>query len=59
MIGTSAAFLTTNIIAPMFSDRPMADHYAKAAGIVGLSVFVLALILSAALPEPKKEPAAS
>lgn len=59
MIGTSAAFLTTNIIAPMFSDRPTADHYATAAGIVGMSVFVLALILSAALPEPKKEPAAS
>jgi len=59
MIGTSAAFLTTNIIAPMFSDQPMADHYAKAAGIVGMSVFVLALILSAALPEPKKETAAS
>jgi MFS family permease len=53
MIGTSAAFLSTNIIAPMFSKQPTADHYAMAAGIVGTSVFVLALILSAALPEPK------
>ena len=53
MIGTSAAFLSTNIIAPMFSKQPTADHYAMAAGIVGTSVFVLALILSGALPEPK------
>jgi MFS family permease len=57
MIGTSAAFLSTNVIAPMFSTRPTADHYAMAAGIVGVSVFALALILSAALPEPKREPA--
>jgi hypothetical protein len=55
MVGTSAAFLTTNIIAPMFSDRPTADHYAMAAGIVGTAVFVLALIFSFSLPEPKKE----
>ncbi|HEY6227670.1 MAG TPA: MFS transporter [Verrucomicrobiae bacterium] len=55
MFGTSGAFLTTNVIAPMFSARPTADHYAMAAGIVGGSVFLLALILSAALPEPKKE----
>jgi MFS family permease len=55
MIGTSAAFLSTNVIAPLFAARPTADHYALAAGIVGTSVFVLALILSFALPEPKKE----
>lgn len=54
MFGTSAAFLTTNVIAPMFSKTPTADHYAMAAGIVGVSVFLLALILSGALPEPKK-----
>jgi MFS family permease len=57
MIGTSAAFLSTNIIAPMFAERPTADHYAMAAGIVGTSVFFIALILSAALPEPKAQPA--
>ena len=57
MFGTSGAFLTTNVIAPMFSARPTADHYAMAAGIVGGSVFLLALILSAALPEPTKETA--
>ena len=55
MVGTSAAFLTTNVIAPMFSAKPTADHYALAAGTVGTAVFVLALIFSAALPEPKKE----
>ena len=59
MFGTSGAFLTTNVIAPMLSKQPTADHYATAAGIVGLSVFLLALILSAALPEPKKETAAA
>jgi MFS family permease len=57
MIGTSAAFLSTNIIAPMFAARPTADHYALAAGIVGTSVFVIALALSFALPEPKMEKA--
>src|SRR4051812_17628390 len=55
MLGTSGAFLTTNVIAPMLSKQPTADHYAMAAGIVGVSVFLLALILSAALPEPTKE----
>jgi MFS family permease len=55
MIGTSAAFLTTNILAPMFSPKPMADHYAIAAGIVGTAVFALALVLTFALPEPKAQ----
>jgi MFS family permease len=59
MIGTSGAFLSTNIIAPMFSKTPTADHYAIAAGIVGAAVFILALILSTALPEPKKETASA
>ncbi|HEY0550339.1 MAG TPA: MFS transporter [Verrucomicrobiae bacterium] len=53
MIGTSAAFLSTNLIAPMFATTPTATHYAMAAGIVGTSVFVLALLLSFLLPEPK------
>ncbi len=54
MIGTAAAFLTTNKIAPLLAEKPTADHYAMAAGIVGTSVFVIALILSFALPEPKQ-----
>jgi hypothetical protein len=57
MLGTSGAFLTTNVIAPTLSKQPTADHYATAAGIVGALVFLLALIFSAALPEPKKETA--
>jgi len=55
MIGTSAAFLTTNVVAPLFAARPTADHYALAAGIVGTGVFVLAFLLSFALPEPTAE----
>ena len=60
MIGTSAAFLTTNLIAPFVAHNAgtqivTANHYAIAAGIVGASVFVLALILTFLLPEPKAE----
>jgi MFS family permease len=57
MIGTSAAYLSTNKIAPLFSASPTADHYALAAGIVGTAVFVIAFALSFALPEPKMEKA--
>ena len=58
MIGTSASFLTTVIIAPMIaggaeSVRPM--HVAQAAGIVATSIAVLALMLGFFLPEPKPE----
>jgi hypothetical protein len=55
MIGTSAAFLSTNIIAPLFAEKPAADHYALAAGVVGAGVFALAFALSFFLPEPKAE----
>lgn len=55
MIGTSAAFLSTNLVAPLFAAVPTADHYALAAGIVGTFVFVLALVLTFLLPEPKAE----
>jgi len=55
MIGTSAAFLSTNVIAPFLAAKPTADHYSSAAGIVGTSVFALALLLSFLLPEPKPE----
>jgi MFS family permease len=59
MFGTSAAFLSTNVIAPMLAEKTVtADHYAMAAGIVGSSVFLLALVFSFALPEPKKQSAA-
>ena len=58
MIGTSAAFLSTNVIAPMLNPHPTFDHYAMAAGIVGVTVFVIAFGLSFLLPEPKEELAA-
>src|SRR5207244_3179194 len=57
MIGTSAAFLSTNIIAPLFAAKPGADHYALAAGVVGASVVALAFIFRFFLPEPKDDPA--
>ncbi len=55
MIGTSAAFLSTVVIAPMINAQPTANDYAMAAGIVGTAVFALALVLSFFLPEPKPE----
>ena len=57
MIGTSAAFLSTNIIAPLFATTPTANDYALAAGIVGTSAFVIAMALTFLLPEPKVEQA--
>jgi MFS family permease len=55
MIGTSAALVTTNLIAPHLSGANNYDKVATAAGLVGLTVFVIALILSFQLPEPKHE----
>ena len=56
MIGTSAAFLTTNLLAPKMHATLTFDQVAMAAGIVGTTVFILALLLSFFLPEPKVEP---
>ena len=55
MIGTSAAFLTTNILAPMIHRPSTFDKVAFAAAIVGTSVFVAAFAISFLLPEPKAE----
>jgi hypothetical protein len=57
MLGTSAAFLTTNILAPNMPGASTFDKVALAAGIVGTSVFVLGFILSFFLPEPPREAA--
>lgn len=54
MLGTSAAFLTTNLIAPMVKTKSTFDQVAIAAGIVGTSVFVIALLLTFFLPEPRE-----
>ena len=51
MIGTSAAFLTTNILAPLMPGVSTYDKVAFAAGVVGTAVFVIALGLSFLLPE--------
>jgi len=53
MIGTSAAFLTANWIAPMVGAKTTFDSVAIAAGIVGTSVFIIALVATFFLPEPK------
>jgi len=55
MLGTSAAFLTTNIIAPMVGAGSTFDNVAMACGIVGTAVFAMALVLTFFLPEPKDE----
>ena len=55
MIGTSAAFLTTNLLAPAMSGANTYDKVAFAAGLVGMAVFVIAFGASFFLPEPKAE----
>jgi hypothetical protein len=61
MIGTSAAFLTTNLIAPLLTVG--ANNFEKvafAAGITGLLVFGVGFLVSFFLPQPppEKEPIA-
>jgi MFS family permease len=55
MIGTSAAILTTQILAPKMNAISTFDRVAMAAGIVGLTVFAVGFLLSFLLPEPKHE----
>ena len=55
MLGTSAALLTTNIIAPLTGAKSTFDQVAIACGIVGTTVFVIALALTFFLPEPEKQ----
>jgi len=57
MIGTSAAFLTANWIAPMVGGKTTFDQVAIAAGIVGTFVFAIALVATFFLPEPKQDEA--
>jgi hypothetical protein len=54
MIGTSAAFLTTGVIAPLLSGNgPVTpDKVAFAAGVTGLLVFALGFLVSFFLPQP-------
>jgi hypothetical protein len=55
MIGTSAAFLTTNLVAPAMPGITTFDKVAFAAGVVGTAVFVIGFALSFLLPEPPPE----
>ncbi len=57
MIGTSMAFVTTSLVAPMLAGSgPMLPmHVAKAAGIVASVIVVLSFIIGFLLPEPKAE----
>jgi len=59
MIGTSMAFVTTNLVAPMLAGTgPMLpSHVAKAAGIVATGIVVLSFLIGFLLPEPKAEEA--
>jgi len=54
MIGTSMAFVTTNLLAPALGGTTPA-HIAQAAAISATAMFALALALSFLLPEPKPE----
>ena len=58
MIGTSAAYLTANLIAPHLAGNTF-EQVAAGAAITGTGVFVIGLILSCFLPEPKPETLAS
>ena len=54
MIGTSAALVTTSLVASMPGATP-AVRLAYAAALVGSSVYVIGFITSWFLPEPKQE----
>src|SRR5204863_5382474 len=51
MIGTSAAFVTTNLVAPHLSGTPF-EQVATGAAIMGTTVFLIGLMASFFLPEP-------
>ena len=54
MIGTSAAFVTANLVAPHLPGSTF-EQVAMGAGIVGTLVFLIGLALTFLLPEPKAE----
>jgi MFS family permease len=58
MIGTSAAFVTSNLVAPMIAgagNTVLPSHVAQAAGCVGLGIVAIGIVLGFFLPEPKAE----
>jgi hypothetical protein len=56
MLGTSAAFLTGNVLAPLMPGANTFDQVAMAAGIVATTVFLIGLVASFFLPEPSAQP---
>jgi hypothetical protein len=57
MIGTSAAFVTTNWIAPMMKANSSCHKIALGAAVMALAVYGIALCSSFWLPEPQSEAA--
>lgn len=57
MIGTSMAFVTTSLVAPMLAGKGplLPSHVALAAGYVATSIAVISFIVGFLLPEPKSE----
>jgi len=53
MLGTMAALLNTELISPLLGEGPAS--VAKAAAIIGGSVFAIALVLSFLLPKVNEE----
>jgi MFS family permease len=54
MIGTSASFVTTSLVAPLIAGGPFLQVATAAAIVVGI-VYAIGLVLSFYLPEPKPE----
>lgn len=57
MVGTSAAFLTTNLVAPVMPGASQFHQVAAGAAVVGGGAYLLALVLSFLLPEVTEEDA--
>jgi len=57
MFGTSMAFVTTNLVAPMLArNGPLLPaHVAQAAGLVATTIAVIGFLVGFFLPEPPKE----
>ncbi len=53
MLGTSAAFIAANLVAPRLTGTTF-EQVAGAAAIVGTAVFIMGVALSFLLPEPKQ-----
>ena len=57
MVGTSAAFVTTNLLAPMMNATSSYHKIAMGAAVMALLVYGIGLVTSFWLPEPQSEAA--